>query len=102
MIAAPAQSESEPSPLSSPFERIANNRFNTGTVQDEPDSPSGRNNIDEPASYRYIVRRIVLNMMTTGNRCIGFIPSTSLRMVVLSQSERWPGYVYVVMNRELH
>ena len=53
-VAAPAPSESDPSPSSSPSERNANNGYNTETVQDEPDSPSGRNDRDEPASYRYI------------------------------------------------
>ena len=51
-VATPAPSESGPS--SSPSERNANNRYNTGTVHDEPDSPSGKNDRDEPASYRYI------------------------------------------------
>ena len=51
-VAAPAPSESG-SP-SSPSEKNANNGYNTGTVQDEPDSPSGRNDRDEPASYLYI------------------------------------------------
>ena len=51
-IAAPAPSES--GLPSSPSERNANNGYSTGTVQDEPDSPSGRNDRDEPASYRYI------------------------------------------------
>ena len=53
-VAAPAPSESDPSLPSSPSERNANNGYNTGAVQDEPDSPSGTNDRDEPASYRYI------------------------------------------------
>ena len=51
-VAAPAPSES--GPPSSPSERNVNNGYNTGTVQHELDSPSGTNDRDEPASYRYI------------------------------------------------
>ena len=51
-VAAPTPSES--GMPSSPSKRNANNGYSTGTVQDEPDSPSRRNDRDEPASYRYI------------------------------------------------
>ena len=52
-VAAPAPSES--GPPSSPSERNANNGYSTRAVQDEPDSPSGRNDKKyELASYRYI------------------------------------------------
>ena len=51
-VAAPAPSES--GPPSSASERNADDGFNTGTVEDEPDSPSGRNDRGKPASYRYI------------------------------------------------
>ena len=54
IVATPPPSERDPSPPSSPSEWIASNEHNMGTVQDELDSPSGRNNIDEETSYRYI------------------------------------------------
>ena len=103
-VAAPASSESGP-PLS-PSERNANKGYNTGTVQDESDSPSGRNDRDEPASYRYIYPLSPSGRMEHDDycehRCMGFIPSTELRMVVLPRyrsfrcSGWWQGYVYVV------
>ena len=104
-VAAQAPSESDPSPPSSPSERIANNGYNTGTVQDEPDSPSGRNDRDEPTSYRYICPLSLSGRMEHDDYWTPLHAFHSVNRIThgcvpqycsFHCSGRWQGYVYVV------